>query len=261
MLDFKKVSVFRIVEQKKLCQVVFYSDKHCMLPTQTWLLLSRNSQQFGNSITLTQTNHTDAYCKPIVSTNDKQPNVLSLRLITRILLCQLLWEPILIVKLLQRLNNNRPWGTETYKTKWKDDKHKVGFKSHLNSSSHVTWEMPADADLNYLHLRGKKENTLVAPIKGLPGSWFGRKLNNPFACGTPTIIYNYNRSFNHSKLRKSLFKKLIRNKWRQVLHREGCRVCGKPHTKWSAFHRGVIQLSLCYLSKCSRLLKRCKTIK
>lgn len=202
------------------------------------------------------TNHTNAYCNPIISTNDKQPKVLSSRLITRILLCQLLWEPILIVKLLQRLNNNRPWGTGT---KWKKDKHTV--KSHLNSSSHGTWEMPADADLNHLHLRGKKENTLVATIEGLPGSWFGCKLNNPLACGTATIIYNYNRSFNHSKLRKSLFKELIRNKWRQVLHREGCRVCGKSHTKWSAFHRGVIQLCLCYLSKCSRLLKRCNTVK
>lgn len=107
-----------------------------------------------------------------------------------------------------------------------------------------------------LHLRSKKENTLVAPIEGLSGSWFGGKLNNALACGTSTIIYNDNCSFNHSKLRKGLFKKLIRNKWRQVLHREGCGVCGKSHSKWSAFHRGIIQLCFCNLRERPGLLQK-----
>lgn len=118
--------------------------------------------------------------------------------------------------------------------------------------------MPTDGDL---HLRGKKENTLVAPIEGLPGSWFGRKLNNPLARWTATIINNYDCSFDHSKLREGLFKELIRNKWRQVLHREGCRVCGKSNTEWSAFHRSVIQLCLCNLSKCPRLLYKGNRVK
>lgn len=111
-----------------------------------------------------------------------------------------------------------------------------------------------------LHLRGKKENALVAPIEGLSGSWFGGKLNNTLACGTSTIIDNDNCSFNHSKLRKGLFKELIRNKRRQVLHRERCRMCGKSHSKWSAFHWSVIQLCLCNLRKRPGLLQKSNTV-
>lgn len=62
------------------------------------------------------------------------------RLVSGILLCQLLWQPILIIKLFQRLYNNRSWGTGTYKKK-KNRKQEEGkdiviFKPYLNSSSH-----------------------------------------------------------------------------------------------------------------------------
>lgn len=112
----------------------------------------------------------------------------------------------------------------------------------------------------FLHLRSKKENAFVAPIKGLSGSGLGGKLNNALPRGTSTIIHNDNCSFNHSKLRKGLFEELIGNKWRQVLHREGCRVCGKSHSKWSAFHWGVIQLCLCNLRKRPGLLQKSNAV-
>lgn len=61
------------------------------------------------------------------------------RLVSGILLRQLLWEPILIIKLFQRLYNNRPRGTETYKKKTQkkqeEGKDIVIFKPYLNSSS------------------------------------------------------------------------------------------------------------------------------
>lgn len=80
------------------------------------------------------------------------------------------------------------------------------------------------------HLRSEKEDTLIASIKGLSGSWLGGKLDNTPTRGAPTIVYNDNGPFHHSKLREGFFQELVGNKWREILHRQSCRMCGKPHT-------------------------------